>query len=171
MEPKKNVLLVALNGGLVTGLLLIIFASILYIFDLTTSRSLGIINYVILAACIFILSKKYRDKELGGFISYGQGLGFGVLVGLISAILLAIFAFIEYKYIAPELISVMQDTAREEMVKKAMSEAQIDQAMKMTSWLMNPIFISISTIFSLTFISFIISLITSAIVKKENNPV
>jgi len=170
MDQKKSVLAASLNGGITTGLILIIYALILYLLNVTTSKPLGYLSLLISGVLIFIFSKIYRDKELKGYISYGEALGFGVLVGLISSVLLGIFVFIEYKFLDPGLIDKLMDIAREKMLGKGIDQEQLEKALSISKWFMTPVVLAISTILFNTFVSFILSLITSAIVKKEKNP-
>jgi hypothetical protein len=170
METKKPLIVVALTGGLIIGLLLIVYAIILYMLGLTTSKSLGYLNYLIIAVCIFLFSKNYRDKELNGFITFGQSLGYGLLMGLFSSILLAIFTFIMYKIIDPGLVEKLIDIARDQALKKGATEEQFEMGMKYVKFFVSPTFIAIMTVIGNTVVSLIISLIVSAIVKKERNP-
>ncbi len=100
MEPNKgNIIKSSMNAGLVSGMALIGFSLILYFFGLNLNPSMGYVSILVLAFCIYFTGKSYRDKELGGYISYGQSLGFGILVGVFASILLGFFSYIEIKFI------------------------------------------------------------------------
>jgi hypothetical protein len=168
---KPNMLKSVMNSGAITGALLIIFALVIYMLGQTNSTSLGVINYVILAFGIFFFTKKYRDEEMGGFISYGQSLGYGVLIGVFAGILLAFFIYIEMKFIDPSLIDKSIELTRETMLQNGRySEDQVDKMLEVSKQYMTPGLMAFSSVLGFAIIAFIISLITSAIVKKEGNP-
>ena len=95
------------------------------------SKYPGYIGYLLTIITILYGVKNYRDKELGGFISYGQSLGLGVLIGLFSGIISAIFTVLMFTVIDPELATKILDAAQQRMAEKSMSEDQIEMAMKM----------------------------------------
>jgi hypothetical protein len=167
MEENKSVLKPAMNSGAITGIILIIYSLVLYFVGAATSKFAGNFNILFLAVFIFIFTKMYRDKELNGVISYGQSLGYGVLVGLFASIILAFFLFIELKVIDPSLMDKMMDMAREQYMQKGLSEDQIEKTEAMTKWMMNPAFMSLMSVLAYTFFSFLISLLTSIFIKKE----
>ena len=101
---KPNMLKSVMNSGAITGALVIVFQLILYMTGQTASQSLGYIGILFVAFCIFFFTKKYRNEELGGFITYGQSVGYGILIGVFAGILLGFFIYIEMKYIDPSIM-------------------------------------------------------------------
>ncbi len=107
---------------------------------------------------------------MGGTITYGNALGFGVMLSLFAGIILAVFTFIQMTVIDPEYISKLIAIVEEELASKGMADDQIEMALEMQKKFMTPAFISISAIFRLVFMGFIFSLITSIFLKKEKSP-
>jgi hypothetical protein len=172
MEKKSpNMLKSVMNSGAITGSALIIVTLLIYMLGQTNTTAVSFIGYALLAFCLYFFTKKYRDEELGGYISYSQSLGFGVLIGVFAGILLAFFTYIEMKYIDSTLVDKALDMAQENLLKNgSIPEEQIEKSMEMMRKFMNPPMIALSTVFSYAFLSLIISLITSAIIKKERSP-
>jgi len=171
MEENKSPLLKsAMNAGAITGAILIIYSLITYFIGLTGSTAMGYLALVVLAFCIFYFTKIYRDKEMNGFISYGQSLGFGVLIGVFASIILAFFLYLELKYIDPTIIEKQLDIMREKMLQKGMADDQVEKAIEMSKKFATPVMSALLSIVLYAFWAFIISLITSAILKKEGNP-
>jgi hypothetical protein len=167
MEEKKSMLKPAMNSGAITGIILIIYSLVLYFAGAATSKFAGYFNILFLAVFIFIFTKIYRDKELNGIISYGQSLGYGVLLGLFASVILSFFLFIELKIIDPSLMDKMMDLAREQYTQKGLTEDQIKQVETMTKWMMTPAFMSLMSVLSYTFFSFVISLLSSLFIRKD----
>ena len=59
------------------------------------------------------------------------------------------------------------DIAREQYAQKGLSADQIEKAEAMTKWMMTPAFMSFSSILAYTFFSFVISLLTSIFIRKD----
>ncbi len=134
------------------------------------SKYPGFISYVLTIIAIIYGVKNYRDQELGGFISYGQSLGTGVLIGLFSGIIMAVFVVLMFTVIDPGLTEKIMDTAQQKMADKSMSEEQMETSLKWARKFMSPPFLFIFSIISSVFMSFIFSLIISIFMKKEQNP-
>ncbi len=67
---------------------------------------------------MYFLVKSYRDNYLHGYITYGQAVGAGVVIFLYYSIIMAIFTYILYAVIDPELTAKQLAFTEEMMVKK-----------------------------------------------------
>jgi len=170
MQNKVSPWKANLNAGIILGLLGIIWALIMWFLDQSTNRTMGWIFFVILIIGLFFGIKSYRDKYLNGFITYGQSLGAGVIIMLYYSIISAIFTYILYKWIDPNLTEKMLALSEEQLVERGMAEGVIEQSMQIQKKFMTPLVISISSIFSGVFFGTIFSLIISLFTKKEGNP-
>jgi len=171
MEPKTNPMLKSsMTSGLILGIALVVYSLVIYIMGMIKPPFwVGIINYVIIIAGIIYGTKKYRDEDLGGEISYSQALGFGVLVCIFASIISGIYMILLTTVIDPEYMTKMMSAIEEEYVKLGMSEEQIEASMKMVGKMQSPIFMALSSIIGFAFMGTIFSLITSAFLKKEKS--
>ncbi|MBL7112142.1 MAG: DUF4199 domain-containing protein [Bacteroidales bacterium] len=169
MENKNtSVFMNALTWGIILGLVSIVYSVILYMVDQVFNQTLGYLSILILIAGLVISVKSYRDNVLEGEITFGKAFGFGVLVALVSAVLGAIYNYLLYTVIDPDLQKKMLEMAAEKMLEQGMPEGQIDQALEITKRFMSPVFTSIIAVFSGTLFGTIISLVVAAIFKKES---
>jgi predicted membrane protein len=157
----------ALYFGVLTGLALIIFSLVLYIFNQQGNQELGYLNMVFLAVGMFFTAKSYRDNAQDGFISYGRALGVSVLTAFYASVLLAIYLYVFFAYIDPEAIKPILEAAESEMYKQGMEGQELDNAMEMTRKFMKPGLMAGMAVLSNTFWGTIISLITSIFVRRE----
>jgi hypothetical protein len=134
------------------------------------SGSISNLPLLFLALCIFLFSKHYRDKKLGGFITYGQGLGVGTLIGVFAGILFAFFTYVYIKFIDTSFIEKQLEIVQSKLLTQGMSEDEVEKATEFSKKFMTPGVMFISSIFSYGLVAFIISLITAAILKKEKDP-
>lgn len=172
MENQKNLLFKhAMNYGLIMGVALVILSLITYLAGAIKAPTwVSFINYAIMIGIIIWGTMKYRDEVLSGAISYGNALGFGVLISLFAGIIVAVFTFLLTTVIDPDYIGKILALTEEELVKRGMSDDQIEAAIEMQKKFMSPLIISVSALFGMVVMGFIFSLITSIFLKKEKSP-
>ena len=168
MENKNASLRSSMNYGLILGLALIALSLIQYIMDIYNSPAwVSILNYAFFIGVIFYGTKKFRDDVLGGSISYGKAVGFGVLISLFASIIFGFFFYLLVTFIDPDYMANMMKAVEEMYLEKGMSEDQVEMAMKMVGKMQTPLLLMISSIFGFVLMGTFFSLITSAFIKKE----
>ena len=172
MDKNTNIWKNAMNWGLIIGIVLIIYSLLMYFIGLSLEKWVSYISYILMIAGIIYSTIQYRNNVLDGSISYGKALGFGTLVIMFASIITAVYSYVFYTYIDPEMITKILEMAEEEMVNKGLSDEQIEMAIEMQSKFMKPGLMSLIAIPSITFMGFVFSLITSIFLKKEkaDNP-
>ncbi len=163
---KTGLLKPSLNAGFITGVGLIALSLIIYLLGLMEVTWLSYLSWVILLAGIILGTKHFRDELNGGFISYGKALGFGTLVALFASLLGGIFTFIFFSYLAPDALEQLRDAAEIGMIERDPNAT--DQQIEFARMMVNPVIMMIGSIFSMTFVGFVFSLITSAFLKKKD---
>jgi len=155
--------------GLITGLALIIYTLLLYATNnlLKQNFLLGILNYIILITGIVVGTRSFRDQSLGGYISYGKALGYGVLTCVFTGVVFGIFNYLLYEVIDPGLMEQSMKIIQEEMLNRGMSADQVEAMTQMQSRFRTPFMMLIGSIFSYSLLGLIFSLITSAFLKKD----
>lgn len=79
-QTTKNTVLIA---GLAVGIVGAIFSFI-------SIPLAGLLSTVATVGILVWGMKQYRDKELGGYMSFGKGFGFGLIVALIGSFIKAL---------------------------------------------------------------------------------
>jgi hypothetical protein len=170
-EKRPDLMKQTMTYGAIIGLVLVVYTVILYITGLTFNKGLGFIQYVILIAGLYLGTKAYRDKFLGGYISYGQALGFGVMIALFVGIISVFFQYLLMRFIDPGLVDKYMLIMEEQFENsRFIPKDQIDLALEKSRQSMTAIWSIPVGVLVFTFFGFIISLITSAVVKKDSNP-
>ncbi len=134
----------------------------------TIFKSMGIvvIGYVIYTMIYFLAIKKYRE-ELGGFISFGKGFKVAFFSALIKAIIVTLFLFIFYKFIAADFLPNLISTMEEMMSEAGQSEEQLEMTMKVYNVMYTPFAMAIMTGMTTVVGGAILSVIAAAIGQKE----
>lgn len=164
-EPSK--VKSALNFGAILGLILMILSLVTYIFEMYNNKLFGYLSWVVMIIGIVIGIKKYRDGALGGFISYGGALGFGVLVSLFASIIVSFVNYVYLGYVDASFIDFQLEQTEIQMIEQGQSEEAIEMAMSWTRKFVSPMGIFIMGILGTTFLGLIVSLIAAAFLKND----
>jgi hypothetical protein len=80
MEKKTTLFNHALVWGAILGIVLVVYSLLLYFLDLSTSKALSFISWIIIIGGIFYAMKLYRDGVNQGILSFGNAFTIGILV-------------------------------------------------------------------------------------------
>ncbi len=178
MEEKSSPLMKSsLTSGVYLGLISIFISVVIWAGALIESMGLfggailGLVSLVISFILVLVFAKRYRNKELGGYISFGEAFKFTMLVIIFSTIISLIYSYIFNAFIAPDymkdLMAALQQKTMAFMESKGVPEDQMDKALKKFEEIPT-IWKSLrQTALSGLIGGAIISLIVSAIVKKK----
>ncbi len=178
MEQKSSPLMKSsLTYGVYLGLISILISVVIWAGAVIESMGLfggaiiGVFSLVISFVLIFIFAKNYRNKEFGGYISFGDVFKFTMLVVVFSTIISVIYTYIFNTFIAPDymenLMAVMQQKTMMFMDGKGVSEAQMDKALAKFEDIPSIGKTLRQTALNGLIVGAIIALIVSAIVKKR----
>ncbi|MGB0776613.1 MAG: DUF4199 domain-containing protein [Flavobacteriaceae bacterium] len=158
---------IMLNYGLYLGIAGILIQVIIYALGLSYEQPwyAGVIGFVITAVLIFMGSKAFRTAN-NDLLGFGEGLKIGMGIVLVGTILGLIYQQIFINVIEPDFVANTMEIAKQNMVEQNMTSEQIDAAMEMSAKFSSPLMqMAFGLIWSL-FVGFIISLITSLILKR-----
>ena len=134
-----------------------------------TMKKLGYLGVVIAIAGIALGMREWRDKVGHGTMSYGRGLGVGVLISIWSALFTAIFNMIYFMVINPGFSETMVQYRLAEMQGKGLPPQAIDQAEGVMRFMMKPPIMTVMGLIMGIIIGFVLSLILAAIFKADAN--
>ncbi|RPH31914.1 MAG: DUF4199 domain-containing protein [Bacteroidales bacterium] len=183
MEPKTNLLLKStFNYGLYLGIVLIIYTLLLFILGVMPVGFLkpillGLTSIAIYVIGIVILTKKVRAELYNGEVTYGQAFLIGLLIALFATIISSVYSYIQNTLIDSDyfvrIMNAQKDWMFNFMSSKGVSEEQIEKAItKIDEQIKNysPLKSVFTGFLGSAVFGAIISLITSAFLKKKTNP-
>jgi len=159
----------ALRYGAIGALLMIVIGLIQYLIGIASQSSQALGWLSLLAVVVFpvLAIRTHRDNDLGGYISYGRGLGTGVLTVLVMSLIGVIWAVALYYFIDPTIPEQLMQVQAQAMEEQGMSDDDIENAMEMIGKFMTPeVLIAIGTGMSFV-LGLITSLLASAGLKKD----
>jgi len=163
-SPSGN----ALNYGLITGAVLIVYSLLLYIANLYLNKSLGYVGYVFLLGGMVWGTLEYRKKVTNGFLTYGQAFSSCFLIGLFAGILGAIYMFIFAQFINPGFVNEIIEQARIQMQAKNLTDDQIETALSYTRKFTSPVMMMIWGLVGYALVSVVLGLLAAIFLKKED---
>lgn len=158
---------VGMKWGLILGVLSIVWFLITVFAGLATETWAQWSGLVFTIVILYLAHKDFKDSG-DGYMSYGQGLGIGMITIGISSVLSSAFAYVYIKFIDPTYMEMIMDKQIEGMQENGMSDAEIETAMSFSEGFMNPEVMFVTGIIWGLLLGFIISLIVSAITKNSN---
>lgn len=163
--------------GLLAGLVLIVISLGLHLAgavdytgqDSSSSWITNILNWGVIIVTIILAVRQHRDKELGGMISFGRSFYVGFIVSLLIGLVSAVWGYIFFAFIEPDLIDTMLEVAKEQMMdQQGMSASDAEQGMEMMSWMFTPGMFAVFGLIGSVIAGVIFSLIISPFMKRDS---
>jgi len=165
-EKKTSVAANALNYGLITGAVIIVYNLLLYIANLYMNQALGWVAYLFLVGGMVWGTLEYRKKLEGGFLTYGQAFSSCFFIGMIAGILAIIYMFFYVKYINPGIVNEIMEQSRQKLQEKNLTEDQIEAGLEWTRKFTTPGIMTVFGLIAYAFFSALLGLIASIFLKK-----
>jgi amino acid transporter len=166
---KKNVLLFGLVLGIILCVNMIIMVNMMYSNpEFKSNDLLGYAVMVVIFSLIFFGIRNYRNKELGGIISFGKAFKTGLLIALVASTLYVVVWLFYYYLFVPDFIDkytahvLRQCTSETELASKTEEMENFKEMYK------NPLFIILITYAEVLPVGLIVALVSSFILKKKN---
>lgn len=166
----------AMRYGLIWGLAGILLGLISYLLGWTEptggfsggSIISSVLSIALTVAILVLAIKHHRDNELGGYITFGRGFQTGMLTTLFYAIIATVWMFLFINFIATDMIENIQAAMVEQWEAQGLSDEQIEQAQSFTGFMSSKGFMIGAAFGGALLWGAILSLIISAVLKKEH---
>lgn len=183
MEKKQSLLNTAMTYGTILGVISILLTLILYIVGYMPINFKRMIVMFIISLGLsigFVVTgtKSYRDKVLGGSITYWQAFSAGLFIVVFSSVLLSFYNLIFNLFIDPGYMDKVMEAQRnwmfdfltnmgspDDKIEEAMSKYEEQKAN------FTPLKAFFQGIYISVIFGAILSFITSLFIKKNQNPV
>ncbi|AOS45044.1 hypothetical protein Verru16b_02113 [Lacunisphaera limnophila] len=133
---------------------------------LAVGQHLNWLGLIIMIVVLFLGIKAVREEAPDKSLTYGKGVGTGVLISLFSGLMSAVYSFIHFKFVNTEFADYQLELIRAKWEEAGMGAAQMEQAEGFTRAMMGPVAQAIMTPIMAVVLGTIISLIAAAILKR-----
>lgn len=101
--PSVTTRSAGIRFGLIAAVIGITLMVVFSMAEIDTSGPVGWASYLIYAGIVFFAHKHFKENG-DGFMSFGQGVGIGFWIGLISSLISAPFTYIYLKFVDSGMI-------------------------------------------------------------------
>ena len=167
MENQTSSQKIIINYGLMLAGASILLGLIQYATGTHLEQNLinGILGFGIFIIFIILGIRKFKANN-NQFMSWEQGLKIGVGIAVLAGLIGAIYQYIFVTFIEPDMMNQMLEIQNQKMIDQGKTEEEIEAANEMSKKFQTPILIAAFGIIASAIGGFIISAITSAIMKK-----
>ena len=164
---KKNVWIFGLVLGTILCVNMIYVVHLCYTdYDFKSNDLVGYASQVVILSLIFFGIRNYRNKELGGNISFGKAFKTGALMLLVASTLYVLVWLFYYYLFVPDFMDkytyhVLKEAEPAELAAKTKEMKEFQEMYK------NPLFVILITYAEIVPVGLIVTLISSLILKKE----
>ena len=161
-----------MNYGTFYGVLLIISSLVIYLLGFDSSDTVvSIISLLVSIAGLFYFMNRYKTEVANGFLSFSQAFRSGLMITLFGGILSSFYNWIFMSFIDPSVIEKAKVAAYERAISSGKTEEMAIKEIEMAEPFMTPIAMTLIGLVYFIVMGVIISLVISAIIKKDNpNP-
>lgn len=169
MEQRNLVLKHAMKFGLILGGAMIVYSHLLYLTNLMENTLFGVLSYGLFILGIIIGTKRLRDGQLEGYISYSRAFIAGLYISLFVGFLMGIYTYI-LNTIDPQVLERSLELQAETLLEYGMDEDKVEQQILIRKSFSSPVFMAISGIIGFGLIGAVVSLLTAAFLRKDAPP-
>jgi hypothetical protein len=158
--------------GLITAAISIVFAVFAYILDIPQQSPIMYFSFLILLAGMIYGTVQFKNKFLGGYISFGKAFVSGFLIVLIAAVIASLYSYVFLTFIDPtyldKIVEQALEKAEESMIEKGLSDEQMEPGLAMTRKFLSPGIMSVFAVIYSALLGAVCALIAAAVIKKED---
>lgn len=154
--------------GVINGVIQVAYFLILTTAGMEVSKGFGPWGGILISLVVLFLAHKYYKENGDGFMTYGQGIGIGFWLGLVSAVISSVFGYIYAKIIDPGYITMIREKAIEDMEASGQTQEQIDVAMKFVEMFTSAETILLMSLIMGVIITVVIALIVTIFTQKPH---
>ena len=166
INPNASLFKNAINLGAVTGLILAILQLTFLFLGIEEGSIIQWILYGIIIASISWGTRMFRDHANNGYLSYGESLGFGVILSVGASLIYGFAFYIYMKFLDTSYVEVILGAMELSFYESEMPEDQIKTFMDLYRSFFGPGIFAVSMMFSYSMLGFFMSLVISFFVKN-----
>lgn len=167
---KPSTARIALKWGIISAIISVIFTIVIYTFDLWSMTLLSVLVGLLSTGIIVALACKEFKSLNSGFMTFGEGLGLGMLIVTVSSLISISFNQLYINVIDPGIQEEIMNFQEEMYLKQGISQEQVDTMLQQAERFNSP---GMQFLFGMLFallLGFLVSIVVAAVMKK-NRPV
>lgn len=126
------------------------------------------VAYIPMVGCLLLAQKEFRDEQLGGYMTFSQGFSAGFRYAVFGGLLLAVFMYVYFAILSPEVLVKALEASESQMAAKGMTSAEVDKAINISKKY-GPVIGAFGVAIWYAIAGSIVGLIGAAILKNERS--
>jgi preprotein translocase subunit YajC len=127
----------------------------------------SLLPLVVTIVVMWLGIKAAREEAKDSSLSYGKGVGTGVLIALYAGLIGAVYTFIHFTFINPNFADYAIDMARQQWIAAGMSDNQMEQAEKFLHLIYKPGVLAVMSAILSPLFGLVVALILAAFLKRQ----
>lgn len=165
--------------GLIAGTLVSIFmlGTVNYLshcegnVDYNSSMLIGYASMLLALSLVYVGVRNYRNKIMGGYISFGKAFRTGLLIVLVASTLYVMAWLIYFFFVNPHFMDKMSAAQLNDLRTSGASEAEINnkaaEIARFDRLYRNPFFNALMTYLEILPVGLVVSLVSALILKRK----
>ena len=172
---KKNVLIFGAILGVIISINLVVSVGLLYSNpDFKANDVVGYAAMVVIFSLSFFGIRNYRNRQLGGVISFGRAFKTGALIALLGATIYVVFWLFYYYLVVPDFMDKYTAHVLANCVKDGYSATELaektTELRDFKKMYDNPLFVVGMTYAEVLPVGLLVALISAFILKRKRRP-
>lgn len=169
---KKYVWIFGLIAGAILCINMIVMVNMMYSNPGFKGNDIvGYAGMVVVFSLTFFGTLNYRNKVLGGYISFGRAFKTAALIALVGATMYVVVWLFYYYLFVPDFIDKYADYALSNCRNDpALFEATTKQMASLKEMYKNPLFVVLITYSEVLPVGLVVSLISALVLKRKPKP-
>lgn len=168
---KRIILVYGLILGSIITINMLVMVNLVYHQGVRGNDFIGYAALILVFSLIYFAIRQYRNKIMGGQITFWQGFKVGISIAFIAATMYVVVWLFYYYIFIPDFLEVYVPHVLEAAADKGATEAELaEKAQEMANFsrmYQNPVFVIFTTYMEMFPIGVVVTLISAAILRKK----
>jgi uncharacterized membrane protein YdjX (TVP38/TMEM64 family) len=167
MEEQRapGIVGIATKYGLIQGVLSFVVFLAGTLAGIKQTWVASVVNTALLIVLMVLAHRQFK-KTHEGMMTYPQGLGSGTLLASAAAVVACVLTYVYVKYINTGYLAAAIQAQRAALEQRGITGAQAEQAIAITSAIMTPAGIVVTSLISGVIVGLVVALIVSIFTQK-----
>jgi hypothetical protein len=173
--PSAPYLPLATRTGFIIAAITVGVALVAYLLGMTetmmTDSTAKMFNNLVAFLLPFVIIVytcfKHRNEDLGGYIGFGRCIGLGTATGIVSGLISAIWTYVFFAFLAPEMMDALKAIAIQEAVKQGQDAGAAEEQLESVAFMFTPGLFAVAAFLMYLLIGFFGGLLSGMFFQKE----
>lgn len=172
---KRTIFLFGLIVGTILSINMLYMVNMCYSNeDFESSEVLGYTAMIVVFSLIFFGIRNYRNKQSGGYITFGKAFKIGALIALVGSTMYVVTWLFDYYLFVPDFMEkysahVLKEATREGATAAELA-AKADEMEQFKEWYKSPALVILLTFLEVLPMGLLIALISALALKRKPGP-